>query len=158
MAAFGRKHFLSDTGCKLLLFLHRVGRGVSIGSICILSVYQAITISPGNSRHKQQVQHIRRTNASSRSSHESRATKIILLLMSSFACFYTLSSIFQVVVAFFENPSWIIMNVTAFVSVCFPTVSPFLLMSHDSRVPRLCFAWTRNIKSPHPGRLGGSVH
>ncbi|XP_042826193.1 vomeronasal type-1 receptor 100-like isoform X5 [Panthera tigris] len=62
-----------------------VGRGVSIGSISILSVYQAITISPGNSRHKKQVQHIRRTNASSASSPESRATKTILLLRGA-AC------------------------------------------------------------------------
>lgn len=36
----------SDFECKLLLFLHRVGRGVSISSTCILSIYQAITISP----------------------------------------------------------------------------------------------------------------
>lgn len=49
MAAFGWKHSLSHFGCKLLFFLHRVGRGVSTGSICILSVYQAITISPRNS-------------------------------------------------------------------------------------------------------------
>ncbi|XP_042776636.1 vomeronasal type-1 receptor 4-like [Panthera leo] len=247
MAAFGRKHFLSDTGCKLLLFLHRVGRGVSIGSICILSVYQAITISPGNSRwaelkvkapkyifpsiflcwvlqmlvniifpiyltstlsnknitdkkdfgycssvrhdktsdslyglllsfpdvlclglmlwasssmvfilyrHKQRVQHIRRTNASSRISPESRATKTTLLLVSTFVYFYTLSSIFQLVMSLFDNPSLILVNVAAVVSVCFPTVSPFLLMSHNSKVPkvpkvpRLCFAWRRNIRPP----------
>ncbi|XP_060483157.2 vomeronasal type-1 receptor 4-like [Panthera onca] len=247
MAAFGRKHFLSDIGCKLLLFLHRVGRGVSIGSICILSVYQAITISPGNCRwaelkvkapkyifpsiflcwvlqmlvniifpiyltstlsdknitdkkdfgycssvrhdktsdslyglllsfpdvlclglmlwasssmvfilyrHKQRVQHIRGTNASSRTSPESRATKTILLLVSTFVYFYTLSSIFQLVMSLFDNPSLILVNVAAVVSVCFPTVSPFLLMSHNSKVPkvpkvpRLCFAWRRNIRPP----------
>ncbi|XP_049477530.1 vomeronasal type-1 receptor 4 [Panthera uncia] len=247
MAAFGRKHFLSDTGCKLLPFLHRVGRGVSIGSICILSVYQAITISPGNSRwaelkdkahkyifpsiflcwvlqmlvniifpiyltstlsdknitdkkdfgycssvrhdktsdslyglllsfpdvlclglmlwasssmvfilyrHKQRVQHIRGTNASSRTSPESRATKTILLLVSTFVYCYTLSSIFQLVMSLFDNPSLILVNVAAVVSVCFPTVSPFLLMSHNSKVPkvpkvpRLCFAWRRNIRPP----------
>ncbi|XP_058564447.1 vomeronasal type-1 receptor 4-like [Neofelis nebulosa] len=244
MAAFGRKHFLSDIGCKLLLFLHRVGRGVSIGSICTLSVYQAITIRPGNSRwaelkvkapkyivpsiflcwvlqmlvniifpiyltstlndknitdkkdfgycssvrhdktsdslyglllsfpdvlclglmlwasssmvfllyrHKQRVQHIRGTNASSRTSPESRATKTILLLVSTFVYFYTLSSIFQLVMSLFDNPSLILVNVAAVVSVCFPTVSPFLLMSDNSKVPkvpRLCFAWRRNIRPP----------
>nr|XP_031312998.1 vomeronasal type-1 receptor 4-like [Camelus dromedarius] len=137
MAAFGWKHFPSDFGCKVLFFLHRVGRGVSIGSICLLSVVQVIMVSPRNSsklsnqnitkekdfgycasihrdkisdvllggmllfpdvlclgliiwasgsmvfilhRHKQQVQHIRRTKAFPRSSPESRATKTILLL------------------------------------------------------------------------------
>ncbi|XP_043753071.1 vomeronasal type-1 receptor 4-like [Cervus elaphus] len=177
MAVFGSRHIHSDVGCKLLFFLHRVGRGVSISSICLLSVFQVITISPWNSRwavlkvtapkyvvlsiflcwilqmlvnvifpfnitgkwnvkniteervfgycisiftdktdnamyaalllfpdvlclgltlwagssmvlilyrHKQQVQHIRRTHASSRSSPESRATKFILLLGSTF--------------------------------------------------------------------------
>ncbi|KAM9757755.1 vomeronasal type-1 receptor 4-like [Dama dama] len=190
MAVFGWKHIHSDFGCKLLFFLHRVGRGVSISSICLLSVSQVITISPWNSRwavlkvkapkymvpsiflcwilqmlvnvifpiyinskmsdrnntsnkdfgycstiltdqksrnarhtssaalllfadvlclglmlwaggsmvlilyrHKQQVQHIRRTDTSSRSSPESRATKSILLLRSTFVYFYILSSI-----------------------------------------------------------------
>ena len=50
MAAFGCKLSPSDFGCKLLFFLHRVGRGVSMGSICLLSVFQVITISPQNSR------------------------------------------------------------------------------------------------------------
>ncbi|XP_015360854.1 vomeronasal type-1 receptor 4-like [Marmota marmota marmota] len=49
VAAFGVKIFLSDFGCKLLFYLHRVGRGVSIGSTCLLSVFQAIKISPENS-------------------------------------------------------------------------------------------------------------
>ncbi|VCX41034.1 unnamed protein product [Gulo gulo] len=241
MAALGWKHTFSHFGCKLLFFLHRVGRGVSIGSICILSVYQAITISPPNSwwaglkvkapkyivpsiflcwmlqmlvniifplyvisassdknstneknfgycssvrherttdslyavllsfpdvlclglmlwasgtmvfilfRHKKRVQHIRRT-VSAKSSPESRATKTILLLVSTFVYFYTLSSIFQVILALSDNPGWILVNVTAMTAACFPTISPFLLMSYNSKVPRLLFAWRGNIKSPH---------
>ncbi|XP_010813630.2 LOW QUALITY PROTEIN: vomeronasal type-1 receptor 4 [Bos taurus] len=202
MAIFGWKQIRSDFGCKLLFFLHRMGRGMSIGSICLLSVFQMITISPWNSRwaalkviapkytvpsiflcwilqmpvnvifpifitgkwshnniteerdygccssiqtdqkniktrdalyaallsspdvlclgltlwaggsmvlilyrHKQQVQHIRRTDASSRSSPESRATKTILLLGGTFVCFYTLSSIFQVLWLFLFSPA-----------------------------------------------------
>lgn len=49
MAAFGWNNFPSDFGCKLLFHLHRIGRGVSIGSTCLLSVFRAITISPRNS-------------------------------------------------------------------------------------------------------------
>ncbi|VTJ71342.1 Hypothetical predicted protein, partial [Marmota monax] len=49
VAAFGVKGFLNDVGCKLLFYLHRVGRGVSIGSTCLLSVFQAIKISPEDS-------------------------------------------------------------------------------------------------------------
>ncbi|KAB0353406.1 hypothetical protein FD755_023891, partial [Muntiacus reevesi] len=234
------KHIRSDVGCKLLFFLHRVGRGVSISSICLLSVFQVITISPWNSRwaalkvtapkyivlsiflcwilqmlvnvvfpfnmtgkrsdknnteerdfgycssividktedalyaalllfpdvlclgltlwastsmvlilyrHKQQVQHIRRTEASSRSSPESRATKFILLLGSTFVYFYILSSICQVLLGLFDQPSQFLVDITIIIAACFPTVSPFLLMSHNSSVHRLYFAWIRNAKS-----------
>nr|XP_020746530.1 vomeronasal type-1 receptor 4-like [Odocoileus virginianus texanus] len=240
MAVFGSNHIHGDVGCKLLFFLHRVGRGVSISSICLLSVFQVITISPWNSRwavlkvtapkyvvlsiflcwilqmlvnvifpfnitgkwsdkniteerdfaycisivtgktdnplyatllslpdvlclgltlwagssmvlilyrHKQQVQHIRRTDASSRSSPESRATKFILLLGSTFVYFYILSSIFQVLLALFDQPSRFLVDMSIITAACFPTVSPFLLMSHNSSVHRLYFAWIRNAKS-----------
>ncbi|XP_043756583.1 vomeronasal type-1 receptor 4-like [Cervus elaphus] len=240
MAVFGWKHIRSDVGCKLLFFLHRVGRGVSISSICLLSVFQVITISPWNSwwaalkvrapkyvvlsiflcwilqmlvnvifpfnmtgkwsdkniteerdygycssivtdktegalcatlllfpdalclgltlwaassmvlilyRHKQQVQHIRRTDASSRSSPESRATKFILLLGSTFVGFYILSSICQVLLALFDQPSRYLVDITIIIAACFPTVSPFLLMSHNSSVHRLYFARIRSAKS-----------
>nr|XP_020725155.1 vomeronasal type-1 receptor 4-like [Odocoileus virginianus texanus] len=244
MAVFGWKHIRSAFGCKLLFFLHRVGRGVSISSICLLSVFQVITISPWNSRwavlkvtapkytvpsislcwilqmlvnvifpiyinskmsdrnntsnkdfgycstiltdhksrktrqamsaallllpdvlclgltlwagssmvlilyrHKQQVQHIRRTDASSRSSPESRATKSILLLGSTFVYSYILSSICQVLLALFDPPSRFLVGITIIIAACFPTVSPFLLISHNSSVQRLYFAWRRNAKS-----------
>ncbi|XP_049758344.1 vomeronasal type-1 receptor 2-like [Elephas maximus indicus] len=50
MLAFGLKHFLNDFGCKLVLYLQRVARGVSICTTCLLSVFQTITISPMHSR------------------------------------------------------------------------------------------------------------
>ncbi|ELV12350.1 Vomeronasal type-1 receptor 3 [Tupaia chinensis] len=49
MAAFVSKYYLSDIECKLVFYVHRVGRGVSMGSTCLLSVFQAITISPRDS-------------------------------------------------------------------------------------------------------------
>ncbi|XP_027290066.1 vomeronasal type-1 receptor 4-like [Cricetulus griseus] len=45
MAAFGLKQFLNDIQCRLLLYIERIGRSVSIGSTCLLSVFQAVTIS-----------------------------------------------------------------------------------------------------------------
>ncbi|XP_075393962.1 vomeronasal type-1 receptor 3-like [Tenrec ecaudatus] len=50
MAAFGWKDFPSDVGCKLLFYVHRVGRGVSLGTTCLLSIFQVIIISPGDAR------------------------------------------------------------------------------------------------------------
>uniref|UniRef100_A0A5G2R4Y4 Vomeronasal type-1 receptor n=1 Tax=Sus scrofa TaxID=9823 RepID=A0A5G2R4Y4_PIG len=241
MAAFGCKLSPSDFGCKMIFFLHRVGRGVSMGSICLLSVFQVITISPQNSRwaelkakapqhivpsmclcwmlqmlvnvvfpvnitgkysdknitnrrdfgycsalrydetrsillalllllpdvsclglmlwasgsmvfllyrHKQQVQHIRRNIISPRSSPESRATRTILLLVSSFVSFYTLACTFQLVLALFGNPSWFLVKITIVMAAWFPTVSPFLLMSRDLTVHRIYVAWIRNAQSP----------
>ncbi|XP_028751001.1 vomeronasal type-1 receptor 4-like [Peromyscus leucopus] len=45
MAAFGLKQFVNYFGCKLILYIQRVGRSVSIGITCLLSIFQAITIS-----------------------------------------------------------------------------------------------------------------
>ncbi|KAM5133531.1 vomeronasal type-1 receptor 4-like [Callospermophilus lateralis] len=242
MAAFGMKGFLSDLGCKLLFYLHRVGKGVSIGSTCLLSVFQAIKISPGDSwnselkvkspnyiafsihlswilyiflnvmfplvmtgklsnrnitslkdfgycsvvrrdkttglllaalltfpdalcvglmlwasssmvlilhRHKQRMQHLHKT-VSSRSSPESRATKTILLLVSTFVSFYTISCICQICLALVLNPTWFLLNTTAVITGCFPAVSPFLLMNSNSNASKLWLIWIRNRKTLLP--------
>lgn len=49
VAAFGLRHFLSDPGCKLVFYVHREAAGVSFSTTCLLSVLQAIMISPRNS-------------------------------------------------------------------------------------------------------------
>ncbi|XP_077889444.1 vomeronasal type-1 receptor 4-like [Ictidomys tridecemlineatus] len=231
IAAFGLKYFFSDFGCKLILYMQRVGRSVSILITCLLSIFQNITISPVNScwkdlkegapkyigfsislccilymvvnsifplyvlgkwnsknltkkrylrycffigpdnitnslyaalfvfpevvlslimiwssgsmvlllyRHKQRVQHIRSIKGSPRSGPESRATQRILALVSSFVSFHTLSSILNFCVTLHFNPSWWLVNTNALISMCFPTVSPFLLMNHNSILSRLC--------------------
>uniref|UniRef100_A0A8D2GSZ3 Vomeronasal type-1 receptor n=2 Tax=Urocitellus parryii TaxID=9999 RepID=A0A8D2GSZ3_UROPR len=232
---------LDDFGCKMLFYLHRVGRGVSIRrSTCLLSVFQAIKISPGDSRwaelkvkasrytgsfiylswilyllvnvvfliymtgrksnknitilkdfgycsgvrhdtstdslfaalltfpdvvcvglmlwasssmvlilhrHKQRMQHLHKTS-SSRSSPESRATKTILLLVSTFVSFYTLSCIFPGCLTLVYNPHWLLVNTAAIVPGCFLAVNPFLLMSRDSSASRISFAWIKKRKTP----------
>ncbi|XP_015362858.1 vomeronasal type-1 receptor 4-like [Marmota marmota marmota] len=244
VAAFGVKDFLSDFGCKLLFYLHRVGRGVSIGSTCLLSVFQALKISPENSscselkvkapkyigvsiylswilyllvnimiisymtgkrshynittmkdygycssvhpdktsqslyaalvtfpdvlcvglmlwasssmvlilhRHKQRMQQVHKTS-SPRPSPESRATQTILLLVSTFVFFYTLSCIFQVCMIVIYNPHWLLVKMGAIVAGSFPAVSPFLLMRRDSSASRLGLSGIRNRKIPNVRR------
>ncbi|XP_053771018.1 vomeronasal type-1 receptor 4-like [Desmodus rotundus] len=243
MAAFGLKHFLGDIGCKLVFYIYSVSREVSVGTTCLLSVLQAITISPTNSRwaplkakaakhmgtsaffcwalhmminsmvpvyvtgklnnknitkrrdygycssvlheriakslyivylvlglfhdvfclglmiwasvsialilyrHKQQVGYIHGNSLSPRSS-ESRGTQSILVLVSTFVSFYSLSSTFHICSALFNRPSLWLVKSTTLLAVCFPAVSPYVLMSHDSRGPWPCFAWRRSTKSP----------
>nr|NP_001240427.1 vomeronasal 1 receptor ornAnaV1R3106 [Ornithorhynchus anatinus] len=48
-SAWGLRNFLDDVGCKILMYLYRVSRGLAICTTCLLSVFQAITISPGTS-------------------------------------------------------------------------------------------------------------
>ncbi|NP_001160302.1 vomeronasal 1 receptor monDomV1R1252 [Monodelphis domestica] len=45
MAAFGVSNFLDDTGCKLVIYLHRVARSLSLFTTSFLSGFQAITIN-----------------------------------------------------------------------------------------------------------------
>ncbi|XP_028632078.1 putative vomeronasal receptor-like protein 4 [Grammomys surdaster] len=40
------RNFLGDIGCKAMVYLARMARGLSICTTCLLSVVQAITISP----------------------------------------------------------------------------------------------------------------
>ncbi|XP_051024634.1 vomeronasal type-1 receptor 4-like [Acomys russatus] len=44
--ALGLRNFLDDIGCKIIIYLERVARGVSICTSSLLTVVQAIIISP----------------------------------------------------------------------------------------------------------------
>lgn len=231
LAVFGWNDLFDDVGCKLIMYVRRVSRSMSISMTCLLSVFQAITISPRNSYwkeikikttkligllillcwivcllvntffplnastkrnsknktqkrgfefclsqgrdkvvdtvyiafwvfpevlfsvlivcsstfmivtlygHKKRVQGILSTHASQRMSPENRATQKILTLVCTFLAFYTLSSILQGYIALSHNPSWWVMNITSIISMCFPTLGPFV-MSHYSIFSRFCF-------------------
>nr|XP_044990160.1 vomeronasal type-1 receptor 3-like [Jaculus jaculus] len=49
-SSFGVRRLLNDAGCKAVLYIHRVTRGLSICTTSFLSTFQAITISPSNSK------------------------------------------------------------------------------------------------------------
>ncbi|NP_001240559.1 vomeronasal 1 receptor ornAnaV1R3238 [Ornithorhynchus anatinus] len=50
LSSWGWHNFLDDVGCKILLYIYRVARGLAICTTCLLSVFQAVTISPGTSQ------------------------------------------------------------------------------------------------------------
>ncbi|XP_028637418.1 vomeronasal type-1 receptor 3-like [Grammomys surdaster] len=50
LSDFGLKDFLDDIGCKVIMYIYRITRGMSVYAMCLLSCFQAITISPSNSR------------------------------------------------------------------------------------------------------------
>ncbi|XP_062033556.1 vomeronasal type-1 receptor 4-like [Lepus europaeus] len=88
-------------------------------------------------RHKQKVLHIHSKSLSPKCSPESRATHSILMLVSTFFCFYALSSFFTFYMSLFDKPSWWLVNSSALMGSSFPCVSPFVLISRDPRVSRL---------------------
>uniref|UniRef100_G3U045 Vomeronasal type-1 receptor n=1 Tax=Loxodonta africana TaxID=9785 RepID=G3U045_LOXAF len=236
MQAFGMKYFLDDFGYKLVFYLNRVSRGVSLGTTSLLSGFQTIIISPSSPsqkklkvkapkyigfsiilcwilhmlvnisalmyitgktwnresknltenhdlgycyglitdsvtsllhiviysftdvlclgftvwasasmvlilyRHKQNVLHIHSKNFSPKYSAETKATHSILTLMSTFFSSYSLSSFFTFYMIYFDKPSGLLVDTTGTIAVCFPPLRPFVLISGDPCVSRLCFA------------------
>ncbi|XP_020834518.1 olfactory receptor class A-like protein 1 [Phascolarctos cinereus] len=49
MFCFGMRHFLDDVGCKALMYFYRVARGLSVCTTSLVSMFQALIISPNNS-------------------------------------------------------------------------------------------------------------
>ncbi|NP_001160721.1 vomeronasal 1 receptor oryCunV1R1562 [Oryctolagus cuniculus] len=50
VSSFGVKRFLDNAGCQTVFYIYRVTRGLSICTTSLLSVFQAITISPSHSK------------------------------------------------------------------------------------------------------------
>ncbi|XP_042539095.1 vomeronasal type-1 receptor 4-like [Dipodomys spectabilis] len=202
LVALGWRIFFNDVGCKMIFYLHRVGRGVSIvtggvflllcivclmymtgpkaqdnmmsfkaygyySAVChdlaadvlhvaILSVPDVLCLGlmlwASSSRlfvlyrHKQRMRHIQRTSFSTRASLESRATISILLLLSAFVSFYTMSCICQICLSVIYNPSPVLHHIAEFTMGCFPSLSPFLLMSRHSTPCSLLFTCPKKKK------------
>ncbi|XP_036598829.1 vomeronasal type-1 receptor 4-like [Trichosurus vulpecula] len=232
MAALGLMNFLNEIGCKIIFYLHKVSRDLSLGMTCILSVFQAITISPRTSnwarlkarapkylipssifcwifhlvfssyipggikgprqnrniseiqhyvycshkllsgfhaslvatflffpdavylglmvsasgymvillyRHHEQIKQVHITCLSPRASPETRATKTILLLVSTFISSYLLNCILATYMSVIKSPLWM-MHTSGFLGLCFPAVSPYVLISSDSQIPKYLYA------------------
>ncbi|XP_012982286.3 vomeronasal type-1 receptor 4-like [Mesocricetus auratus] len=96
-------------------------------------------------RHKQSVQHIRSYRGSSRSSPESRATQNILVLVSTFLAFYTLSTILRGCIAFLYNNNLWLVYISRFTSLCFPCLGPYILIRHHSVLLIFNLEWLRHF-------------
>ncbi|XP_068947020.1 vomeronasal type-1 receptor 3-like [Petaurus breviceps papuanus] len=222
-----QKFFLGDTECKIIIYFQRVARSISTCTTCLLSVFQAITVSSGSPicvmlkargqkyivpfcvfiwvlnllvdgvvplyvtgpkeatksnlsrnlglcsvdkyalnsskliiwkslydvlfvglmaiasgymvvvlyKHHWQVQHIHKTSVNPSSSPETRATKVILFLMSFFVCFHSFSSLFIILMDNSKDISLWMIHVSVVFSLCYPTISPFVLINSDSQIP-----------------------
>ncbi|XP_027707107.1 vomeronasal type-1 receptor 1-like [Vombatus ursinus] len=90
-------------------------------------------------RHHRQVQTIHSIVFSARSSPEVKATQTILQLVSTFVFFYSLSSIFVICVSYYYQHRFWLLPVAAFLNLCFPALSPFVLIPPGTRIcPGFC--------------------
>ncbi|XP_043828112.1 vomeronasal type-1 receptor 4-like [Dromiciops gliroides] len=96
-------------------------------------------------RHDWQVQHIHTTSLNPNSSIETRATKVILLLMSLFICFYSLSSFFSVWMENSKDKNQWLIHMIGFFNLCYPIFSPFVIISSDSQI-HICSNPFKKIK------------
>ncbi|KAM9631648.1 LOW QUALITY PROTEIN: vomeronasal type-1 receptor 2-like [Trichechus inunguis] len=88
--------------------------------------------------YRHSSRHIHTNNISLRFSAETKGNQSIFVLASTFVSFYGLSSIINSYLSLFDNPSWWLVNMSALIFAYFPTVSPLVLMSGDTRVSKLC--------------------
>ncbi|XP_068942797.1 vomeronasal type-1 receptor 4-like [Petaurus breviceps papuanus] len=102
-----------------------------LGLMVLASGYMVLLLH----KHHQHVQKIRSSNLSTRRHPEIRATRTILLLMSTFVSFYALTSIFTLFITYFNQKSPWMLPTAIFLSLCYPTISPFVLIPGTLRNP-----------------------
>ncbi|XP_051010633.1 vomeronasal type-1 receptor 54-like [Acomys russatus] len=101
---------------------------IFIGFLVLSSVYMVTCLS----RHKKQSHFLHSSSLSHKSSPEQRAMQTILCLMSFFVVIYTLDS----VTSFLRTPGHDLMLdfISILIGHCYATVSPFLVLSTETRV------------------------
>ncbi|XP_051822741.1 vomeronasal type-1 receptor 1-like [Antechinus flavipes] len=221
---------LDDTGIKIITYMQTLSRNLSLCSTCLLSVFQAIIISPTNSIwsqlkmkvpkciipcillcwifnllldvilfqyhdspknitenkyscktgyrtldvynknhvtivtvscvhdalfmclmtfsstymisilyiHKKNISYIHNNSLCTKISHETIAIQAILLLVGIFVLLNVFSPIFALFMFHFKCRNTWIIHTTAFLSLWYPTVSPFILISIDNQTHRTC--------------------
>ncbi|XP_044540917.1 vomeronasal type-1 receptor 4-like [Gracilinanus agilis] len=224
------KCFLNDLEIGIITYMQIISRGLSLSSTCLLSIFQAITISPNDSRwvelkikapkcimpsillcwvfylhldmivflqntglknttasedgcntgyraldlgnknhikfiitecvhdifflclmvcssaymvlilyrHKRHVNHIHSNSLSTKISPEARATQAILLLVGTFISFNVFSSFFILHVFYSKLAKDWMIHSSVLLSLGYPTISPFILISTGNQIPRTC--------------------
>ncbi|XP_072476078.1 vomeronasal type-1 receptor 4-like [Notamacropus eugenii] len=116
-----------------------------VGLMTLSSGYMVVVLY----RHHWQAQHIDKTSLNLSSSPETRATTVILLLMSIFVCFYSCSSILIIVMDNSKDTNLWMIHISVVFSLCYPTISPFLFISSDSQIPSCYNAFKRMKNTSH---------
>ncbi|XP_068946938.1 vomeronasal type-1 receptor 3-like [Petaurus breviceps papuanus] len=129
---------------KMFLIWKFIHDGFYMGLVAITSGYIAFFLY----RHHQRLQHLHITTQSRRASPEIHAATAIMLLGSTFVSFNLLSSIIIMYIIFSKVSSPVLLHFSLSISLCFQTISPFILLNSDSQILRcLCAYWEMKIPS-----------
>nr|XP_012322238.1 putative vomeronasal receptor-like protein 4 [Aotus nancymaae] len=131
---FESLNFQNNFRCKASFYIYKVTRGLSICITSLLSMLQAITISPSTSWHQRRSQHLHSNSFLLRTSPEKRATETILPLVSFFVVAYSLDFIVSSSTMLLWVYSPIIYNVNRLMFNAYATVSPMVLIRSDKRI------------------------
>ncbi|XP_008563474.1 PREDICTED: vomeronasal type-1 receptor 3-like [Galeopterus variegatus] len=93
-------------------------------------------------RHHRTVQHIHTKIKSSRCFPEDRATHTILILVSCFVFFYLINTFLTPYLTLASEKNWDLDKFGDFISSCYPTIRPFLLIKNENIISRLTFIRT----------------
>ncbi|XP_057352576.1 vomeronasal type-1 receptor 4-like [Manis pentadactyla] len=118
--------------------------GVAIVLSCLDAVFIGLMVWASGSmvgllhRHHQRVQHIHTPRGSHSCPPETRAAHTILMLVVTFVVFFMMNLVFTFyITVFLDLQLWLIQTCNI-LALCFPTVSPLLLLLRDPRNPSLC--------------------
>ncbi|XP_048193336.1 vomeronasal type-1 receptor 1-like [Perognathus longimembris pacificus] len=120
----------------------------SIDVICLVfMIWASVSVVLVLHRHKERVRHIYNAFSSRRPDHESRATRTILTLVSILVSFYCLSAICTLCVGLSRKPDLWLMDISVFLGTGFSILSPFVLISQDTRVTQGFYFSTKKPSS-----------
>ncbi|XP_023364461.1 vomeronasal type-1 receptor 4-like [Otolemur garnettii] len=140
LCSTSKKHTMSDAVIYVILMTSSdvVFMGLMLGA----SVYMVLLLH----RHHQRVRHIHTLSTSHRFSPEAKATQTILLLATAFIFFYFINSIFIIYHSVFSKSHIWLHHMTTFLAVCYPTVSPLILILRDPQTLSFCsFMWKKKV-------------
>ncbi|XP_008593186.1 PREDICTED: vomeronasal type-1 receptor 3-like [Galeopterus variegatus] len=129
--------------CKTIAF--EFYQAVSFLSVVLIQDLLFLSLMTFNSvymvnilyRHHRTVQHVRSSSQSSQRFPEERATRTILILVSCFVFFYLINSFLTIYLTFASEKNWDLDKFSDFISSCYPTICPFLLIKNKNIISRL---------------------
>ncbi|NP_001240388.1 vomeronasal 1 receptor ornAnaV1R3067 [Ornithorhynchus anatinus] len=124
-------NYLNDTASRLTAAVRDL---LFVGLMSWSSGYMVMVLY----QHRRRLQHIHSTSHSPKSSPETRATQTIVLLVSCFVSFYLINSSINLFVNLFKEKDFWLINIAAFLSTCYPSLCPLVLLSNDPRLPKPC--------------------